>query len=208
MNDIHKAALAFWLEGVCFENDFKPHSDQKTSDYMKSIGHNVAKTTIYKWRVKYKWDKDLEFRIKQLCSEDAKVKASLGETIKDEVVQKTIVDLARNKELMGRGYEILELKCKLIMENYRLTKKISNDDTKLAIMITQLAAGREDRMLDRRVVAESLGRVDALKAIAAVAGEISFEGEGEFDESHFDRGDIVDVRVGDEDDDLFEEDEG
>lgn len=199
MNEIQKTALAFWLEGVSFENDFKPHSDQRTSDYMKSIGHTVSKTGIYKWRVKYGWEKELEFRVKQLCSEDARVKASLGEAIKDEAVQKTIVDLARNKELMGRGYEILELKCKLIMENYRITKKISEADTKLAIMITQLAANREDRMLDRRVVAESLGRAEALKAIAAVAGEITFEGEGEFEAHHFEGGDVMEAVIVDKD---------
>jgi len=204
MNDIQKTARDFWLDGITFENDFKPYSDQKTSEYMKSIGHEVSKTTIFKWRGKFNWDTDKEFRIKQLTSEDKKVRASLGDTVKDEAVQKTIADLAWNREILGKGYAILELKCKLIMEKYKKTKILSNEDVKLAIQITQLMANREDRMLDRKVVAEALGREEALKAIAAVAGEIAFDGEGDFDESMIRSGDIIDVKLEKDDEDDFD----
>lgn len=205
MNDIQKTARDFWLDGITFENDFKPHSDQKTSEYMKSIGHEVAKTTIFKWRGKFNWDADKEFRIKQLTSEDTTVRNSLGDKIKDDAVRKTIVDLAWNRELLGRGYEILEIKCKLIMKKYNETGKLSNEDVKLAIQITQLVANREDRMLDRKVVASALGREDALKAIAAVAGNIAFDGEGDFDESMVRSGDIIDVKIEKDDEDDFDE---
>lgn len=198
MDEKQKTALDFWLSGVDFENGFKPHSDQKTSDYMVSIGHKCSKSAIFKWRKRFNWAKKLDFRIKQLTSEDEKVKASLGEVIHDEAVSKTIVDLERNKVLLGQGYEILELKCKLIMEKYKATGKLSNDDTKIALAITQLVANREDRMLDRKVVAESLGKEDALKAIAKVAGEIEFDGEDDFDIKAVDMGDIVDVKVEDD----------
>jgi len=199
MNDIQKTALEFWLSGVSFENDFKPHSDLKTSEYMKSIGHSVSKSGIFKWRKRYDWQEKLDFRVKQLTSEDKKVRASLGALVKDETVQKTIVDLERNKELLGRGYEILEIKCKLIMKQYNITKKISEKDTKLALLITQLAANREDRMLDRKVIGEVLGKDEALKAIAAVAGEVEFEDE--FEDAAFDMGEIIDVQIQKEDED-------
>lgn len=198
MTQTQKTALDFWLSGVDFESDFRPHSDQKTSEYMKSIGHNISKSGIYKWRVKFRWDKELELRIKQLTSEDEKLKNSLGELGKDEAVRKTIVDLERNKVLLGQGYEILELKCKLIMEKYKTTGKLTNDDVKLAIQITQLVANREDRMLDRKVVSDALGREEALKAIAAVAGEIEFEGA--FDDGVIESGEIMDVKPMEEED--------
>ncbi len=199
MNEVQKVALEYWLSGVTFENDFKPHSDQKTSDYMKSIGHKVSKSGIFKWRKRYNWQKELDFRIKQLTSEDQKVRNSLAEVVKDEAVQKTIVDLERNKELLGRGYEILELKCKLIMEQYRINKKISEKDARLALEITRLAANREDRMLDRKVVSEALGKDEALKAIAKVAGEVDFDGE--FSDEVIESGDITDIKLIEEDDD-------
>ena len=198
MNNIQKTALDFWLSGADFENEFRPHSDQKTSEYMKSIGHNISKSGIYKWRVKYKWEKELNLRIKQLTSEDERLKNSLGELGKDEAVRKTIVDLERNKVLLGQGYEILELKCKLIMEKYKTTGKISNDDVKLAIQITQLAANREDRMMDRKVVSDALGREEALKAIAAVAGEVEFDGV--FDAEVIEGGEISYEKKSSEDD--------
>lgn len=204
MEQIHKTALDFWLSGVSFENDFKPMSDQKTSDYMKSIGHKVSKSLVFKWRKRYNWAPELEFRIKQLTSEDKKVRASLGETIKDETVQKTIVDLERNKELLGRGYEILEIKCKLIMEQYKITGKISEKDTSLALAITKLVADREDRMLDRKVVADALGKEEALRAIAAIAGEVSFDGEGELGEISWQAGEVTDIAI-DEDEDMDNE---
>ncbi len=177
MDQIHKTALEFWLKGANFENEFRPNSDQKTSDYMKSIGHSVAKTTIFKWRKRYAWDKELEEYIKKLTSEDERVKKALGDAVKDEAVAKTIVDLERNKVLLSQGYEILELKCKQILERYKIDGKLKNEDIKLALQITQLTANREDRMLDRKVVSESLGKEEALKAIAAVAGSVEFDGE-------------------------------
>lgn len=198
MDTIQKTARDFWLSGINFENDFKPNSDLKTSEYMKSIGHVVSKSGIFKWRKRYDWNKDLEFRIKQLTSEDKKVKASLGAVIKDEAVQKTIVDLERNKCLLGQGYEILEIKCKLIMETYRLTGKISEKDTQLALQITKLSADREDRMMDRKVVSDALGKDEALKAIAKVAGEIEFEGE--FEDAAFEMGEMIEAQIEEDDD--------
>lgn len=197
MTQIQKTALEFWLSGVEFENDFKPNSDQRTSDYMKSIGHKVAKSTVFKWRQKFNWQKELDLHVKKLTSEDEKLKASLGELGKNEAVAKTIVDLERNKVLLGQGYEILEIKCKMIMERYKTTGKLSNDDVKLALQITQLVANREDRMLDRKVVSESLSKEDAFKAIAKVAGTIEFDGD-DIDDIHLQGGDIVDIEVEDE----------
>lgn len=202
MNQIQKTALDFWLLGADFENEFRPHSDQKTSEYMKSIGHNISKSGIYKWRVRYNWEKELNLRIKQLTSENETLKNSLGELGKDEAVKKTISDLERNKVLLGKGYEILELKCKLIMEKYAQTKKLSNDDVKIAIQITQLVGNREDRLLDRKVVSDALGREEALKAIAAVAGEVEFEGA--FDAEVIEAGEISYAKKKEEDEDEWE----
>jgi hypothetical protein len=199
MNEIQKTALDFWLSGIEFENEFKPNSDQKVSDYMKSIGHSISKSGIYKWRVKYNWQKELEFRVKQLTSEDKRIRASIEAASKDETVEKTLSDLERNKALLGQGYAILELKCKLIMEKYQITKKLSNEDVKIALQITQLTAGREDRLLDRKVLGDALGREDALKAIMSVAGEIEFDGEGEFSDDMFQSGEIVEVDIEEED---------
>ena len=198
MDTIQKTARDFWLGGISFENDFKPNSDLKTSEYMKSIGHTVSKSGIFKWRKRYDWNKDLEFRVKQLTSEDKKVKASLGAVIKDEAVQKTIVDLERNKCLLGQGYEILEIKRRLIMKTYRLTGKISEKDTQLALQITKLSADREDRMMDRKVVSDALGKEEALKAIAKVAGEIEFEGE--FEDAEFEMGEVTDIKIEEDED--------
>ncbi len=177
MTQIQKVALEFWLKGANFENNFKPHSDQKTSDYMKSLGHSVAKTTVFKWRNRFNWAKELDEYVKKLTSEDERVKKALGEVVKDEAVAKTIVDLERNKVLLSQGYEILELKCKQILERYKIDGKLKNEDIKLALQITQLTANREDRMLDRKVVSESLSKDDALKAISAVASAVEFDGE-------------------------------
>lgn len=177
MTPVQKTALEFWLSCAEFDNDFKPQSDQKTSDYLKSIGHNVSKSGIFKWRQKFNWQKELNLHIQKITSEDEKVRASLGEIANADIVAKTIVDLERNKALLSKGYEILELKSKLILEKYKITGKISNDDTKIALAITQLVANREDRMLDRSVVAQSLGKSEALKAIKEVAGAIEFDGE-------------------------------
>ncbi len=190
MNEIQKTALEFWLSGIEFENEFKPNSDQKVSDYMKSIGHSISKSGIYKWRGKFNWQKDLEFRVKQLTSEDKRIRASIEAASKDETVEKTLSDLERNKALLGQGYEILELKCKEIMIKYKTTKKLTTDDVKLALQITQLTANREDRLLDRKVLGDALGRDDALKAIMSVAGTVEFEGEGEFSDEMFKTGEI------------------
>ena len=198
MNEIQKTALDFWLSGVEFENEFKPNSDQKTSEYMKSIGHQVSKSTIFKWRKKFNWAKELEFRVKQLTSEDKRIRASIEAASKDETVEKTLSDLERNKALLGKGYEILELKCKQILEKYKITKKLSNEDVKIALQITQMSANREDRLLDRKVIGEALGREDALKAIQSVAGSIEFDGEGEFDDDMFESGEIIEAEVDDE----------
>jgi len=202
MNEMQKTALNFWLEGVDFENEFKPNSDKKVSDYMKTIGHSISKSGVYKWRVKFEWHKELEFRIKQLTSEDKRIRASIGDVAKDETIQKTLSDLERNKALLGSSMAILELECKLIMQRYQTTKKLTNADVKVAIQITMLTSGREDRLLDRKVMSDALGRDEALKAIRDVAGSISFEGEGDFSDEDFDSGEIIEIDLEDDENDL------
>lgn len=196
MNQIQKTALEFWLSGVEFENDFKPNSDQQTSDYLKSIGHNFSKSAIFKWRRKFRWDKELDFRIKQLTSEDEKIRASLGDIAKDETITKTIVDLERNKVLLGKGYEVLEFKLDMVIQKYKTTQKLSNDDTKIVLAITQLMANREDRMMDRKVISETLGKEDAFKAIAQVAKGIEFDGEP-IDDKSLQSADIIEAQFED-----------
>ncbi|MDR2905638.1 MAG: hypothetical protein LBU73_06785 [Helicobacteraceae bacterium] len=175
------AALDIWLSNARVDNDFTPTSDRETARLLgeKQIAQ-VSKTTIQRWREKYKWAEHLS-GIVTLAMADAEKRKVVEKHTQRQLIEKSADDLTKIREIANSCYESMEHYAKdtadLMREN---PKAVSNERMRLTLEIFKTASDREMKTLDRNAAMDLADRITGEQALAKLAAEIiDIEAEAE-----------------------------
>jgi transposase len=167
-----KKALEIYLDSAVFENDYKPASCEKIEEKLKEQGFTGTKSTINRWINKFNFKSHLEFKVQTSFTKDKSL-AKTTEALRLSV-QKDLVTVERNAQLIADSYSILEAFSAHVLKEIKVNKRFVRDDIKLAKDIAVLVTGREDKMLDRLALigSEKISSKELLEEFANVIIEV------------------------------------
>lgn len=149
MNEIQKIAFEMFLDSACYENDFKPISEEALAEKLKERGLKASSSSINRWKAKFNWNEAVKNKVTLAMSENKSAKALIVQSSLESAVKNTKVDLERNELLLAGSYQFFEREEKRILALQAEGKTISKEDTDTMKFIATLTSGRRDKMLDR-----------------------------------------------------------
>lgn len=152
MNEIQNLAFEIFLDSACYENDFKPISEDALAKKLNDIGHKASSSSINRWKAKFKWSEALKHKVTLAMSEDKGLNALITKSSLESAVKNTKVDIERNSILIAASYEALEIEAFEILERKKQGQKLSKEQAEMLKFISTLSTSRHDKMLDRQAL--------------------------------------------------------
>lgn len=170
MTDNQKKALELYLESATIYNGFETLSDRSLSAKLLENGITATKSTVQRWRIDLCFDEHLKLKIDTAIAKDNTIKDIVSKSSNSAIIEKTTVDFAKNQDLLGKGYEVIEVYLNQLLEKINKGMPLTKEDADMALKIATMLAGREDKMLDRKTLldaAERISKEDVLKRLSA-----------------------------------------
>ncbi|MFL1707034.1 hypothetical protein ACHJH3_08530 [Campylobacter sp. MOP7] len=152
MNEIQKIAFEMFLDSACYENDFKPISEEALAEKLKERGLKASSSSINRWKAKFNWNEAIKNKVTLAMSENKDVVALITRSSLESVVKNTKVDIERNNVLIAASYEALEIEALEILEKKKRGEKLTKEQADMLKFISTLSTMRHDKMLDRQAM--------------------------------------------------------